>query len=151
MGRLEAIWLKTARGGPMARQERATAIENVGLDGCEGGGHKWRQVTVIEKEVFDRLKADLPDSDPAMRRANVMVSGIRLEECRDKILQIGGMRLHMRAETLPCNLMEEQCPGLQAALAPDWNAGAFGKVLNDAEIAVGDTVAWVDAGEVAAD
>ncbi len=151
MGRLEAIWLKTAHGGPMAPQESATAVENVGLKGCAGGGRKWRQVTVIEKEVFDRLKSELPDSDPAMRRANLMVSGIRLEECRDKILQVGELRVHMRAETLPCDLMEEQCAGLQAALVPDWKAGAFSKVLNDAEIALGDEVKWVDAGEVAAD
>ena len=100
---------------------------------------------------FDELKTELPDSDPAMRRANLMVSGVRLQECRGKILQVGEMRLHMRAETLPCNLMEEQCPGLQAALVPDWKAGAFGKVLNDADIAVGDAVEWVEAGEVAAD
>ncbi len=151
MGRLEAIWTKRAHGGPMDPQESATAVENVGLEGCAGGGRRWRQVTVIEKEVFDELMLELPDLDPAMRRANLMVSGIRLKECRDKILQVGGLRIHMRAETRPCDLMEEQCPGLQAALVPDWKAGAFGKVLNDAEIAVGDAVEWVEAGAVAAD
>ena len=150
-GRLEAIWTKRAHGGPMNAQESARAVENVGLEGCAGAGGKWRQVTVIEKEVFDQLMIELPDLDPGMRRANLMVSGVRLKECRGKILQVGGLRLHMRAETLPCHQMEEQCAGLQAALLPDWNAGAFGKVLNDAEITVGDEVQWVDAGEVAAD
>jgi MOSC domain-containing protein YiiM len=151
MGRLEAIWTKRAHGGPMDSQESARAVEDFGLEGCAGGGPRWRQVTVIEKEVFDQLMVELPGLDPGMRRANLMVSGIRLRECRDKILEVGGMRLHMRAETLPCDLMEEQCPGLQAALVPDWKAGAFGKVLNDAEIAVGDEVRWVEAGEAAAD
>ena len=151
MGRLEAIWTKSAHGGPMDPQDSAKAVENVGLEGCAGGGSSWRQVTVIEKEVFDRLKAELPDSDPAMRRANLMVSGVRLKECRDKILQVGGLRVHMRAETLPCHQMEDQCPGLRAALLPDWNAGAYGRVLNDAGVTVGDAVAWVESGEVAAD
>jgi MOSC domain-containing protein YiiM len=151
MGKLEAIWTKSAHGGPMDPQERARSVDNVGLEGCAGGGGSWRQVTVIEKEVFDQLMVDLPDLDPSMRRANLMVSGIRLKECRDKILQVGSMRLHMRAETLPCDLMEQQCPGLQAALVSDWKAGAFGRVLNAAEIAVGDAVMWVDGGEGPAD
>jgi len=151
MGRLEAIWTKRARGGPMDPQESAGCAENVGLVGCAGGGGPWRQVTVIEKEVFDKLVTELPDLSPSMRRANLMVSGVRLKECRGKVLQVGGLRLHMRAETLPCSLMEEQCPGLREALAPDWRAGAYGKVLNDAEIAVGDEVAWLDIGEAGAD
>jgi MOSC domain-containing protein YiiM len=150
MGRLEAIWTKRAHGGPMDPRESARSVENVGLEGCAGGGGSWRQVTVIEKEVFDELMVDLPDLDPSMRRANLMVSGVRLKECGDKILQVGGLRLHMRAETRPCDLMEEQCPGLQAALLTDWKAGAFGRVLNDAEISVGDAVTWVEAGAGAA-
>ncbi len=30
-------------------------------------------------------------------------------------------------------------------MVPDWGGGAYGEVLDDAEIQVGDTVAWLDA------
>lgn len=53
----------------------------------------------------------------------------------------------VRDETAPCNLMDEMHPGLKDALRPDWGGGAFGYVLDDGEIAVGDEVGWVDSEE----
>ena len=80
MGKLEAIWLKRARGGPMDPVDEAAVVEGRGLEGGADFG-RVRQVTLIEREVFDRLKTDLDAAvDPVMRRANLMVSGIRLEE-----------------------------------------------------------------------
>jgi hypothetical protein len=38
--------------------------------------------------------------------------------------------------------MDEACPGLRAALRPDWGGGAFGEALDDGRIAVGDLVRW---------
>ena len=32
-----------------------------------------------------------------------------------------------------------------SALRPDWRGGAFGEVLDDGEITVGDRLEWVDA------
>jgi len=51
---------------------------------------------------------------------------------------------HMRGETRPCNQMNEQCLRLKDALDPDWKAGAFGKVLNEAVVKVGDEVGWAE-------
>lgn len=142
MGRLEAIWLKRARGGPMDPVDEAVAVEGRGL---EGGADfdRDRQVTLIEREVFDRLKGELDDSvEPVMRRANLLVTGIRLEGSRDKTLVMGDLRIHVRGETRPCGRMEEACEGLRDALDPHWGGGAHGSVLNDATIAVGDQVRW---------
>src|SRR5262249_25262162 len=48
----------------------------------------------------------------------------------------------IRGETTPCEMMEAAYPGLQEALRPDWGGGAFGLVLDDGEIAVGDPISW---------
>ena len=142
-GRLVAIWIKRFRGGPMDRRESATLEAMQGIAGnADRGG--WRQVTIIEKEVWEAVTARLGASiDPSARRANLMVSGIRLAHSRDQVLSIGGARIKIVGETAPCNLMDETHHGLQAALRPDWNGGAFGYVIDDGEITVGDEVAWV--------
>ena len=146
MGRLEAIWLKRARGGPMDSVDEAVAVEGRGL---EGGADfdRDRQVTLVEREVFDRVKGQLDDSvEPVMRRANLMVSGIRLEGTGDQTLAVGDLRTRVRGETRPCGRMDEACEELMDALDPNWGGGAHGSVLNDATITVGDEVRWeVDA------
>ena len=146
MGRLEAIWLKRARGGPMDSVDEAVAVEGRGL---EGGADfdRDRQVTLVEREVFDRVNGQLDDSvEPVMRRANLMVSGIRLEGTGDQTLAVGELRIRVRGETRPCGRMDEACEELMDALDPNWGGGAHGSVLNDATITVGDEVRWeVDA------
>lgn len=142
-GKLEAIWLKRARGGPMDPVSEASIEANGGLVGDANFGRSNRQVTVIEKEVFDALRDQLDaGADPTLRRANLMVSGVRLAESRDRVLRIGDCRVRIRGETRPCSLMEEQLLGLQDALDPGWRGGVFGNVLDTAEIHVGDAVSW---------
>lgn len=143
-GRLEAIWIKRARGGKMDPAQRATLAAKKGVVGnADWGG--WRQVTIIEQEVWESVTSGLGVTlDPSTRRANLMVSGLGLANCRDKVISIGGVRLKMVNETAPCNLMDKEHPGLKDALKPDWGGGAFGYVLDDGEIAVGDEVRWVE-------
>ncbi len=146
-GRLEAIWIKRAHGGVMDAKDRATLAAEKGLVGnADWGG--WRQVTLIEKERWEAVTAALGATlDPSTRRANLLVSGIKLVRSHGKTLSIGGSRLKIVNETAPCNLMDEMHPGLKDALRPEWGGGAFGYVLDDGEIAVGDEVAWVDSEE----
>jgi MOSC domain-containing protein YiiM len=139
-GRIEALWLKRARRGPMDAVGHARMVREKGIENDANFGRGRRQVTIIEREVFERIRAELPDAEPVMRRANVMVSGVRLEGTRDRVLRLGGVRLHVRGETRPCERMDAQCPGLTDALDPDWNGGVYAVVLDDGEIAVGDTV-----------
>ena len=146
VGKLEAIWLKRARGGPMDPVDEALAVEGRGLQGGADFGRD-RQVTLIEREVFDRVKAEVDDSvEPVMRRANLLVSGIRLEGTRNRTLAVGDLRIHIHGETRPCGLMDEACEGLMDALDPHWGGGAHGSVANDATIAVGDEVRWEEPG-----
>lgn len=145
-GKLEAIWLKRVRRGPMDPKDRATLKAKRGLVGNTDQGGK-RQVTLIEKEVWaERTAQACVTLDPATRRANLMVSGIALANSRGRILQIGQARLRVYGETKPCERMDEAHQGLRAAMYPDWGGGAFAEVLEDGEIAVGDPVQWVAEG-----
>ena len=137
--KLEAIWIKRAKLGPMDPADTATLLENRGIVGNADQGGK-RQVTIIEREVFDRIRTTLPAAEPPMRRANFMVSGVRLANTRGHTLAVGGVRILLHGETRPCYRMDAQCAGLTAALDPDWRGGVFGVVLNSGDVRVGDTV-----------
>ena len=141
-GVLEAIWLKRAHRGPMDAKPSAILIPGQGLEGSVGRSSR-RQVTIIEREVWDAMMRQTgSDAPPSTRRANLMVSGIRLADTRKRILRVGGARLEIAGETKPCERMEEAVPGLRAAMYPSWGGGAFAKVLVGGEIRVGDEVDW---------
>jgi MOSC domain-containing protein YiiM len=130
-GRLEAI-----------ARPSATLIEGKGVEGSVDRSSR-RQVTLIEREVWDALMRETgSDAPPSTRRANLMVSGISLAGTRKRVLRIGGTRLEIAGETKPCERMEEAVPGLRAAMYADWRGGAFAKVLTGGEVRVGDVVEW---------
>ena len=143
-GRLETIWLKVSRGGPMDSVDEAVAVDGRGLEE-NADFDSQRHVTLIEEEVFEGLKSELSeDVEPSMRRANFLLSGIRLEDTVDPVLVVGDLRIRIRGETRPCMIMDQACLGLKDALAPDWRGGAHGSVLNDATVRIGDEVSWED-------
>ncbi len=137
-GRIEAIWIKSARKGAMVPKDSAKLVAGKGIETDANIGQRLRQVTVVEKEVLDRVISELPAVEPFMRRANVMVSGVRLKETVGHILTLGAVRLEIQGETRPCERMDAQVPGFTAALTPDWNGGVYGVVRDDGEMKVGD-------------
>lgn len=143
-GQLRAIWRKRAKRGPMDPQASAVLVAGRGLEGNANQGGR-RQVTIIEEERWaeatDQIGVDVP---PASRRANLMITGLRLEATRGRILRIGPTRLQIWMECQPCERMDEAQPGLQEALRPNWRGGACAQVLEGGEIRIGDTVAWED-------
>ena len=66
-----------------------------------------------------------------------------LKKSRKRTLLIGCCRIRILGETKPCERMEETWEGLQEAMRQSWAGGAFGEVLDDGEILVGDLVSWV--------
>jgi MOSC domain-containing protein YiiM len=142
MATLERIWLKRAKGGPMDSVATAELEAEGGLRGNANRGGK-RQVTIISAqrwaELMDNLGADLP---PSTRRANLMVSGLDLEQSRGRVLRVGDTRLKINGETRPCEQMEAAHAGLQQLMSGRWGGGAFAEVLDGGEIHVGDTVEW---------
>jgi len=139
---LAAIWIKPAHGALMTPATRIRLIAGVGV---EGSADTKRQVTLLESEVWDRVMAERgADVDPSARRANLLVSGIRLAESSGRILRVGPCRIRIQGETAPCGLLDKALPGLRQALTPDWNAGAYGEIMDDGEISIGEQVAWED-------
>ena len=143
-GRLEKIWIKRARRGPMDPRASARAVAGAGLEGnADQGGN--RQITIISVESWADAAAEVAgEPDPVLRRANLLVSGVDLAHSRGQTLRVGDLPILIHGETRPCERMEEGHAGLRAALAPDWRAGAYGQVLADGEIRLGDEARWLE-------
>jgi MOSC domain-containing protein YiiM len=143
-GVVRALWIKRSHRGVMDPAQRVELLAGRGIAGnADQGG--WRQVTLIEEEVWGDLMRQLgAEVSPAARRANVMVSGAALAGSRGRVLRVGACRIRIRGETRPCERMDEALAGLRDAMRPNWGGGAFGEALDDGTIAVGDPVSWVE-------
>lgn len=138
-GRVETIWVKRAHKGQMDAVERAVLDDQGIVDNADRGGR--RQVTLISAEAWEAACQELGhDLDPIARRANVLLSGIDLENTRGRVLLIGDAELEVTTETVPCRLMDFVHEGLMAALKPGWRGGVSARVRTPGTITVGDPV-----------
>ena len=140
MSQLSQIWIKRMHRGPMDPAVTATVVAGKGIVGNANQGGK-RQVTIVSSKNWEDVTAPLGATpDPRLRRANLLVSDIDFVDARGKILKIGNVRIRVYGETRPCEQMEEAVPGLKSAMSVPWGGGAFGEILDDGEISVGDPV-----------
>ena len=143
-GRVEAIWLKRAKRGPMDAVEQAEMVAGRGLVGNANQGGR-RQVTIIDAAVWERIMDELGATvDPSARRANIMVRGLDLANTRGRVLLLGECQVRIFNETKPCERMDEVLPGLKASLYKNWGGGACGQVINGGTVRVGAIAKWQD-------
>ena len=146
-GRLLGIARHDRPRGPMETVTRVSVTREGGLRGDFRGAvlpgkSGRRQVSLIEAESWAAALADLKIDLPwHVRRANLLVQGVRLPREPGAVIRIGEtLRIRINCECDPCSRMDEIAPGLKAALLPDWRGGVCGKVISDGDIAIGDEV-----------
>src|ERR687895_567840 len=116
-GRLEQIWLKRSRRGPMDPVDTATLVEGKGVRESANFG-KPREVTIISLERWLEMISELgADVDPAARRAELLVSGVDLEHSQGRLLKVGACVLRIGGETPPCERMDEAYRGLRGVMS----------------------------------
>ncbi|MBL1217960.1 MAG: MOSC domain-containing protein [Planctomycetes bacterium] len=143
IGSIQSLALRTAVRGPMKEVDHAEAVADGGLVGDVPETEPDRGITFLSAPqwhtICSELGADLPWHT---RRANVLVeSGGGLADWLGRVIQIGNqVRVHIRGETEPCDLMDQLHPGLSEALDSDCRGGVFGRVLEGGPIRVGDVI-----------
>ena len=150
-GFLAGIARHAAARGPIEVIDRV----HISIDGgVEGNGRGRiapgkpgrRQISLIEQESWDAALVELGGQQAELlawhvRRANLLVKGLRLPREAGRIITIsGGVRLEVTCECDPCSRMDEIMPGLRAALMPDWRGGVLARVLSGGDITLGDSV-----------
>jgi len=144
---LAAIARREKSRSPMQLIEIARVSDKTGVANDFRGKSRRRKVTVLSArawaEACRELGADIPWTT---RRANLLVEDIDLPQQAGDIIEVGEVRLQVNQEVNPCARMDEQVPGLTAALMPDWRGGVGCNVLQGGTIRVGDEVNVVVAG-----
>ena len=139
-----AVFRKPAKGAPMEEPGHCKLIAGAGQEGAVMRGGK-RQVTLLDQarwqDTIKDLGADLP---PITRRADLLVAGLDLANSKGRKIRLGPTLLLVHGETVPCETMEEACPGLKAAMVPDWRGGIYCEILEGGEVRVGDALSFVD-------
>ncbi|MBR58517.1 MAG: MOSC domain-containing protein [Myxococcales bacterium] len=141
MGRLVGIAIKAKKRADVCQLSEVMVSLEHGVEGDHRGKPGKRQITVLSLEDWNDACRDMDQSlDWTLRRANLLVEGVRLEEQVHGRLQVGELILEITGECDPCDRLDEQIPGLQDALTPNWRGGVTCKVLTPAKIQVGDSV-----------
>jgi len=150
-GRLVAIYVATAAGAPMAACDHVDAIAGAGLRGdryatglgtYSGHGRGARDVTLIEREAIDAVRAE--DAGIEVRedetRRNLVTEGVALNHLVGREFRVGAVRLRGVRLSEPCAYLEQLTGlvGLRAALVH--RGGLRAEVLDDGELRVGDGI-----------
>ena len=146
-GQLIGIARRAKSRAPMELLQAGEITCAAGLTGCfRGAKFMSRQITVLAREDWEAALLDLgdlmgpPDLSWTVRRANLMVEGVRLPRAKGGVIRIGPVVLEITGQTNPCCRMEEAYKGLLSALHPHWRGGVTCRVREGGAIQLGDAV-----------
>jgi MOSC domain-containing protein YiiM len=148
-GRVEAIHVAAAAGGPMVPLREVRAVPGRGLEGDryftktgtysrhEGAD---RQITLIEFEALEALERDYRiQLDPGESRRNVATRGVALNHLVGRRFRIGDVRLRGLRLCEPCSHME-RLSGKPVRSGLVHRGGLRAEILTEGVIRVGDPV-----------
>lgn len=140
-GRLLGIGTVASPGAPMVNHTEIVVDVATGLPGDCRGRSQRRKITLLTREAWGAVCAELGTSLPWMtRRANLFVEGPDLRDTIGCRLRIGKVVLEITGETKPCANMDDQHQGLRETLVPDWRGGVTSIILTPGTIQIGDDV-----------
>jgi MOSC domain-containing protein YiiM len=147
-GRLIGIAWRSARLAPMETGGEVDISLDAGVDGDhKGRKFKRRAVTILAREDWEAALSELAadgtevgDLDWTVRRANLLVEGVRLPRAIGATLRVGPVLLAVTYPTTPCARMDEARQGLRKALHPNWRGGLTCLVAEGGHVKIGDEV-----------
>jgi len=143
-GTLKSIAFRPVDGQPMREVRESNLIAGRGLE-TENRKTGRREVTLLSAESWADTCRDLGVEIPwYSRRANLLIEGVDLGAALGLIIRIGPVQIRIHGETRPCDIMDQQEPGLREALKPNTRGGVHGEVLVGGPIRVGDPVSLME-------
>jgi len=140
-GVLKGLAIKETKGGVMISLSKGIIEILSGLNDDTRGKPGKRQITVVAEESWNASCKELGQELPwTLRRANLLISGIELQNTAGKLIHINNVILQITGETTPCHVMDKGYNGLQKVLIPSWRGGVTCKVLRGGKLSVGDAV-----------
>ncbi|QUN05929.1 molybdenum cofactor biosysynthesis protein [Shewanella yunxiaonensis] len=139
---LQAIAFKDGRKRPMLEINKAFISTQSGVEHDIFGKPGPRQVTVLSRQQWLDTCNELGTSISWLaRRANLLIDGVRFgADSVGQFLKIGNVILEITGETNPCKNMEQEYPGLEAALVTDWRGGVTCRVIREGNVTKGNAV-----------
>lgn len=144
-GTVEAIYVARERGGARTPVEAATAVAGEGLLGDRYLGKPPTryaatcQLTLVEAEAVESVRATGRDFSPADTRRNVVTRGVALNDLVGREFRIGNTLLRGVERCDPCSRLERfTYRGIMRDLAD--RGGLRAEILEGGEIRVGDPV-----------
>ncbi len=141
MAELTAIGYRKIKSGLMFEVHKVKVTKAEGVTLGLPRRPSSRQITVLCEEQWQQACRALNIVLPwTTRRANLLICGLQFNAQHiGKVIHIGQLQLLITGETEPCFKMDLVHPGLYDALN-NFKAGVTCKVLNDADIQIGDTI-----------
>ena len=127
--------------GEMEEISSADVSIETGIFGDIRGKKRNRQISVLFEDDWLDACNDVNENLHWMnRRANLFVRGVRSPQKEGSIIKIGNVKLEVRQETTPCEMMEKLKTGLFEALEKNWRGGVCCNVIEPGHISIGDDV-----------